>query len=148
MMIDATSTVPWQIRSRSPYRVATARLCLSFLKQRSTVLRCLCQPESKAGGLREEEEEEGELDGGSTDAGLCLQSTGGDVNFATCGSDGAVWIQILSADGLGIYHENRYLYDQGEDQYLTVAGTFDGDRLYCHAKVIWCLAGLGVGFYR
>jgi hypothetical protein len=32
------------------YRVATARNCLSLLKQRSTVLRFLYQPASKAGG--------------------------------------------------------------------------------------------------
>ena len=41
ILIEATSTVPRQTKSRLSYRVATARCWRSWQKARSTVLRCL-----------------------------------------------------------------------------------------------------------
>lgn len=84
------------------------------------------------GGKEEEPETDGEDGGGSTNADLCLQSTGGFVNYATCGSNGTWWIEVDRSGG-GMYLKNRYLYDHGDhNAVLTVASPTSGDHLYVH----------------
>jgi hypothetical protein len=84
------------------------------------------------GGQEEEVEDQGEANGGDTDEGLCLQSTGGDVKYESCSSaSGAVWIQVPHGDGF--YLEDRYLYDHGQTAVLTVSSPSGGDALYLAA---------------
>jgi hypothetical protein len=80
------------------------------------------------GGEEEEPEVEGEDSGGSTDDGLCLQSTGGNDSFAGCSANGTVWIEVPNGDGS--YLINRYLYNQGIIEVLTVRATINGYHLY------------------
>jgi hypothetical protein len=93
------------------------------------------------GGQEKEGQSEGTENGGnSTDdesnggeqAGLCFQSTGGDVNLAACSGNGTVWIAVPHGDGS--YYINRYLYNKGITEVLTVASNANGDRLYVAAE--------------
>lgn len=64
--------------------------------------------------------------------GFCMQSTGGNVTWAACGSNGTVWIEKSFRDGISL--ENRYVLDHtGNDEILTVASPTNGDHLYVHA---------------
>jgi hypothetical protein len=89
------------------------------------------------GGVEKEIQSEGDEHGDSADtdennggeqAGLCLQSTGGNVVFAACGGNGTVWVAV--PHGNGSYLINRYLYDRGITEVLTVRATTNGYHLY------------------
>ncbi len=80
------------------------------------------------GGHEEEPESDGEVNGGQTDNGLCLQSTGGNADFANCSDNGTVWIEVPHGDGS--YLINRYLYDHGSTEVLTVRATINNYHLY------------------
>lgn len=89
------------------------------------------------GGVEKEIQSEGDEQGDSADtdennggeqAGLCLQSTGGNVIFAACGASGTVWIAV--PHGNGSYLINRYLYDRGITEVLSVRATINGYHLY------------------
>jgi hypothetical protein len=84
------------------------------------------------GGEEEEPQSDGEDDGGTTDNGLCMQSTGGNLKFAGCSANGTVWIQVPHANGS--YLINRYLYNQGIIKVLTVRATTNGDHLYVQSE--------------
>jgi len=65
---------------------------------------------------------------GGEQAGLCLQSTGGDIAYANCNGSGTVWFFVTHNSG--IYIVNRYLYNHGSTKVLTVRDTVNGFRLY------------------
>lgn len=50
MLIEAMPVVPWWMCSRLSWRVASARTCLSLLKQHWAVLRVACREAPDAGG--------------------------------------------------------------------------------------------------
>jgi hypothetical protein len=86
---------------------------------------------SKGGNPEDSDQAEGEENGGTTDQGLCLTATGGNVTFANCSANGTVWIAVPHGDGY--YIESNYSLNHGNTRVLTVANTNAGTRLFVAA---------------
>jgi len=89
------------------------------------------------GGKEEEPQSEGDTNQDNHDTddngpnetpGECMRSTGGDLTFGGCGPTPSVWIEV--PHGAGSYLINKYLYDKGIIEVLTVRNTINGYHLY------------------
>jgi hypothetical protein len=79
-------------------------------------------------------EDEGEVDGGDTDQGLCLTVADSVPVYGSCSTTGAAssantWILVGLPEVNGNGWENEYWYNKGDVELLTATGNSSGDAL-------------------